>query len=310
MDLNNSLPGVQKIHRHHIPMFCGHIPNMPAARKFAAALDKHSWNRNKAIYDLRCSRNQRISVRSERRETYDALALAFVAHCDYNPDHEYLFELMASVEELARLTGQYHQCDNGRKTYDPVLSALKDWEEAKLIIIHREFDHEAKQHKAMRIWIRPQFFETLGFSVSELRDMMTKFRRWMERKGLRETLQQRYQRHLLRIGRSNVAGLDNAHSLKRLLRKIKREVLPTEAAQADEKHKVVSELEQQLLAAEEALKTSREPEQRYYYQLYTKWSASQPVFITHPLESSIKGAYPELKGEALYKLLVESIPKG
>ena len=282
---------------------------MPAAKKFAAALEKHSWNRNKAIYELRCSRNQRISVRSERRETYDALAMAIVSYCDYSPDHEFLYEVMTSVEDLARLTGQFHQYNGGRKTYDPVLLALKDWEEAKLIIIHREFDHEVKQHKAMRIWIRPQFFETLGFSVAELRDIMTKFRRWMERKGLRETLQQRYQRHLLRVARSNVASLDNAHSLKKLLRKIKREVLPTEVAIEDEKRQVISDLEKQLSQTEAALNNSKSGEQRPYYDAYTKWSAQQPVFITLPIESSVKKAYPQLKGEALYKLLIESIPK-
>lgn len=306
-----SRPGSGKVHRHHLPAFCGHIPNMPAAKKFAAALAQHDWNRNPAIFDLRCERNQRISVRSERRQTYDALALAMVAHCDYNPDNEYLFEVMCSVEELARLTGQLHRCDSGRKTYDPVRLAFLDWEAAKLIVIHREFDSYSKQHKAMRIWVRPAFFETLGFNRAELRDIVTKFRRWMERHGQRETQRQRYQQHLLRIARSNVASMDNAHSLKKLLRKIKREVLPTDTVQQDEKQAVLSGIEAQLKQTEAVLaqRPSTTGSERPYFQLYTRWSTQQPRMVTLQLEMAVKQAEPSLSGEAYFRALVERIPQ-
>lgn len=46
-----------------------------------------------------------------------------------------------------------HRYDSGRKSYDSILHALHDWEQAQLIIIVRDFDVEAKQYKAMRIWI-------------------------------------------------------------------------------------------------------------------------------------------------------------
>ena len=94
-----------KIHRHYAPKFLGHLPKLVPVRRFAAALKRHDWNRNPHIYELRCARQQRISVRSERRETFDVLALAMIAYADYNPESDALFEVMCSVVNLAELCG-------------------------------------------------------------------------------------------------------------------------------------------------------------------------------------------------------------
>ncbi|PHM75280.1 hypothetical protein [Xenorhabdus cabanillasii] len=155
-----------KIHRHYAPKYTGVLPKIVPIRRFAGALKRHDWNRNSFIYQLRCDRNQRVSIRSERRETFSELALAMIAYADYNPNHEYIFEVMCSVEKLAELCGQLYRYENGRKSYDPILHALNDWEHANLIVIDRDFDVESKQYKAMRIWIRPEFFIGLGFSLS------------------------------------------------------------------------------------------------------------------------------------------------
>ncbi|ENC1639220.1 hypothetical protein ABKD00_004467, partial [Salmonella enterica subsp. enterica serovar Newport] len=203
-----------KVHRHFFPVFNGKLPNLPIVKRLVAALDQHDWNRNRHIYLLRCIRHQRVTVRSERRETWSALALAVIANADYNPMSENVFEVMCSVEALAAQCGQLYQYENGRKSYDPVLHALHDWEAAKMIVIHRAFDSETKQYKAMRIWLRPEFFEELGFDLETLRKIIRSFRRWMERNGLREDYQKRYARHVLRMNRSNVASLDNHHALK------------------------------------------------------------------------------------------------
>ncbi|HEC8326427.1 TPA: hypothetical protein RG501_RS21595, partial [Providencia rettgeri] len=126
---------IGKIHRHFAPRFLGQLPKLVPVRRFAAALKRHDWNRNPHIYQLRYSRKQRISVRSERRETFDALAMAMIAYADYNPESDALFEVMCSVEKLAELCGQLYRYDSGRKSYDPILHALRDWEQANLIII-------------------------------------------------------------------------------------------------------------------------------------------------------------------------------
>lgn len=306
--LNGSVVSHGKIHRHHTPAFCGTLPNIVAVKRFCAALECHDWNRNQHIYHLRCQRNQRVSVRSERRETYYALATAILANCDYNPDSEYLFEVMCSVEELARLVGQLHVDASGRKTYDPVLHTLRDWKEAGLIVVLKGQDPESRQQKAMRVWLKPAFFDGLGFSVDELRSVVTRFRVWMERKGLRETYRTRYAEHVLRVARSNVASIEDKHSLKNLLKKIKRLVLGEDDRLQGEKKCLFSDVEKKLRDTERALAASSpKPDARPFYTLYTQWSTQQPRFIVVPLEASVRAAHPALTGEPLYRLLLERI---
>ena len=295
-----------KIHRHYLPVFKGKLPAIAAVRRFSAALSRHDWNRNPHIYNLRCERNQRVSVRSERRETWYALALAMIANADYNPDSEALFEVMCPVETLAAQCGQLHQYENGRKSYDPVLHALHDWEAANLIIIHRDFDREAKQYKAMRIWLRPEFFAGLGFGLAALRDIVTRFRRWMERKGLREEYQKRYARHVLRLSRSNVASLDNRHTLKNLLKKLRRLVTgDDEALESEKKH-----LEKALKEKKTQLKASRPQDDTPgdAWRLYERWKQINPVAVVRALEQRIKSQFPALRGELLYQCYLDNLP--
>ena len=295
-----------KIHRHYIPVFKGKLPAMAAVRRFAAALSRHDWNRNPHIHNLRCERNQRVSVRSERRETWYVLALAMIANADYNPDSEALFEVMCPVETLAAQCGQLHQYESGRKSYDPVLHALHDWEAANLVIIHRDFDREAKQYKAMRIWLRPEFFAGLGFGLAALRDIVTRFRRWMERKGLREEYQQRYARHVLRLSRSNVASLDNRHALKNLLKKLRCLVTGDDEALAREK----KHLEKALKEKKAQLKATRPQEAPpgEAWRLYERWKQINPVAVVRALEQRIKSQFPSLHGELLYRCYLANLP--
>lgn len=295
-----------KIHRHYAPKFMGVLPQLVPVRRFAAALKRHDWNRNPQIYQLRCDRKQRISVRSERRETFDALALAMIAYADYNPESDTLFEVMCSVEKLAQLCGQLHRYDSGRKSYDPILHALHDWEQAQLIIIDRDFDVEARQYKAMRIWIRPEFFHGLGFSKIELREVVTRFRRWMERKGLRDSYQKRYAQHVLRLARSNVASLDNKHALKNLLKKLKTLVIGEDATLKQEKVHVEAALKHKQALA----KSTQAPESEAHaaWREYNAWKGNQPFATVHAFERDMKARYPNVHGQACYLYYVKHLP--
>ncbi len=235
-----------------------------------------------------------------------------MANCDYNPDSDHLFEVMCSTEQLAQQTGQLHvDAATGRKTCDPVYKALKDWEDAGIIVVLKGLDPDSRQQKAMRIWIKPEFFAGLGFSVAELREIVNKFRRWLERKGLRETYRDRYSEHLKRLARSNVADITDKHSLKNLLKKIKRHVLGEDAQQQDEKKRIVSDLEQHLIKTEEALSAAPAKEERRYWKLYAAWKAQQPTATSYALENTARQNRPELSvanGEAYWRYLVELIP--
>ncbi|MEX0446547.1 RepA family replication protein [Xenorhabdus sp. SGI246] len=295
-----------KVHRHFTPKYSGGLPNIVPVRRLAGALKVHDWNRNSFLRKLRYNRNQRVSIRSERRETFSELALAMVAYADYNSNHKYLFEVMCSVEKLAELCGQLYRYDSGRKSYDPILHALNDWEKAELIVIDRDFDHESRQHKAMRIWIRPEFFMGLGFSLSEMKEILKRFKRWMEKKGLRKSYDQLYAQHVLRLARSNVASLDNKHSLKKLLQKLKRLVIGNDEELENERQHTIKAAEQrkELIEATEPVPD----EKRIYWQKYQNWAQQQPLAQRLSFENNIKSKYPELSNDELYQVYVEHLP--
>lgn len=297
---------VGKIHRHYEPKFIGALPKLVPVRRFAAALKQHNWNRNPHIYQLRCERNQRISVRSERRETFSALAMAMIAHADYNPESESIFEVMCSVETLAASCSQLHQYESGRKSYDPILHALRDWEAANLIIVHREFDVDAKQQKAMRIWIRPEFFHGLGFSLKALREISVSFRRWMEKKGLRESYRAKYAKHVMRLARSNVASLENKHALKKLLLKIKRLVVGDDEMLRQEQQHLTKALSEKKALAQAA--QAPETPERAAWRRYTQWKSQQPVAVVLAFEQRMKQQYPTVFGDERYVLYLQHLP--
>ncbi|WP_099136898.1 hypothetical protein [Xenorhabdus budapestensis] len=295
-----------KIHRHYVPKYAGGLPAIVPVRRLAGALKIHDWNRNTPLYKLRCKRNQRVSIRSERRETFSELALAMIAYADYNPDSEYLFEIMCSTEKLASLCGQLYHYDNGRKCYDPIRLALKDWEAADMIYIDRDRDPETRQCKAMRIWLRPAFFDGLGFSLAEIREIVTRFRRWMEKKGLRKDYQRVYAEHTLRLARSNVASLDNKHALKKLLLKVKRLVLGDDETLKKEKEHAINALEHRknLIKA-----TEPEPdENQVNRRIYENWSQKQPIAWRLAFEKEIQNLYPAFSGNELLRVYVKHLP--
>ncbi|MGV6987327.1 RepA family replication protein [Providencia hangzhouensis] len=295
-----------KIHRHCLPSFSGKLPQLVPVRRFAAALKRHDWNRNPHIYELRYTRKQRISVRSERRETFDVLALAMIAYADYNPESDALFEVMCSVEKLAELCGQLYHYESGRKSYDPILHAIRDWEQANLIIVDRDFDIEAKQYKAMRIWIRPEFFHGLGFSTQELREIVASFSRWMEKQGLKESYQNRYAKHVLRLARANVASLDDKHKLRNLLNRLKTLVIGEDEALKQEKKHLAKALKEKKALAQ-SVKTPESPEHAAWRR-FEAWRVTQPIAAVMAFEREMKALYPTTQGQSCFLNYIKHLP--
>ncbi|MTC74235.1 hypothetical protein GKR75_08150 [Providencia sp. wls1919] len=295
-----------KIHRHYKPKFTGVLPKLVPVRRFAAALKGHDWNRNPHLYKLRAERNQRISIRSEKRETFYALALAMIANADYNPESEYIFEVMCSTEQLADMCSQLHKYESGRISYDPTLHAIHDWEAAGLILVDREQDKETKQNKAQRIWIKPAFFHGLGFSIKELRKIALSFRQWMEKHGLSESYKEKYAKHVMRLARSNVASLDKKTSLQKLLLKIKRLVVgDNEMLRQEKKH-----LAKAIKYKKELAKSTQEKDspERLAWKKFEAWKSTQPIAVVMAFESQMKNLYPNAVGHTCYLNYIKHLP--
>lgn len=239
--------------RRYIPNFELPMVGHPIARRLDALLSAHVWSKNRFIRKLRKEGGEikrrklsdgtwktktlpprRLSIRTEREQTFDALTRAMIYRADYDPEAPYLFEVKASAEELAGMIGQLHeyapaydgesgQYRHGRKACDPVHAAIDDFEAADMLVVVREFDNETKTHKAKRLFFKPNFFKGFGLTMDDTREMLAAARKWQEKHGHLKTAKQKRRAELVRLAESDrVATLDR-HSLRNMLARFKRE---------------------------------------------------------------------------------------
>lgn len=238
---NRLRKGLSKNHRNHEPVFTGKTPRGMAAR-VVACFRQHDWRRNTDLIALRREgytpyarafdpsfqpKPMRITPRSESREALTALSLVLAANCDYSPDSDYLFEVMLPVEEIARRMNVLHVYQNGRKAYDVLLHALRVMEQLDYVVVHRDRDADSGQNKPMRIFLTEKCFTSRGFTLDSIRESLHKYRQWAIASGLAESMQDKYQRHLLKMARLGIS-IDRQHSLKNRLKQIKRWVVSPE----------------------------------------------------------------------------------
>lgn len=337
---SNSLrKGTSKIHRRYTPTLTCTVPRGMAA-KVVARLSRHNWHRNHELIELRrqgyvpytkrhdphfLPKPMRISARSESCEALTALSMALAANCDYNPDSDYPFEIMAPFEQIAASMGMLHVYDNGRKAYDSPLHALSVQEQLGYVIALHGKDTDSGQNKPLRLWLTEKFFISRGIAVEEIRQWLGQFRTWAIKNGLTESLRQKYERHLLRVERIGI-DLTDKHSLRNRLKQIKRWVVSPDLAK--EKQAKVDVLERGLKTLERdesqrldlildetqqkirSLAKAKHQRQNPYYQAYVKWSTSGAV-MTHDVmmqEQALQKEQPGLKHsdpETYYRQLLE-----
>ncbi|WP_253254335.1 Replication protein [Yersinia massiliensis] len=336
---NTLRKGTSKIHRRYTPALTCTVPRGMAS-KVVARLSSHNWHRNHELIELRrqgyvpyTKRNDphflpkpmRISARSESCEALTALSMALAANCDYNPDSDYPFEVMAPFEQIAASMGMLHVYDNGRKAYDSPLHALSVQEQLGYVIALHGKDTDSGQNKPLRLWLTEKFFISRGIAVEEIRHWLGQFKTWAIKNGLTESLRKKYERHLLRVERIGI-DLNDKPSLRNRLKQIKRWVVSPDLAK--EKQEKVALLEGRLaeinrgnsqrldLLLDEtqrkmsSLAKAKRKRQNPYYDAYVKWSTSG-VVMTHVVvsqELTLQKEQPGLKHsdpETFYRLLLE-----
>jgi len=333
---NKLRKGRSKIHRRYTPKLCCAVPRGTAS-KVVARVQNHDWHRNVDLIALRrkgyvpyTKRNNpdfvpkpmRIKAREEIRETLTVLSMAMAAHCDYNPDSDYCFEIMMPFEQIAAAAGMLHIYENGRKAYDSPREALSVMEQMGYVIVDHDKDPDAGQNKPMRIWLADKFFTSRGIAGEEIREWLGKFKRWALKKGLTESLRKKYEHHLLRL---EAFGLDlkRKHSLRNRLKQIKRWVMSPDLEEL--KQTTVATLKGELetlmrkdtkrldlLLDEKDIQLralSRKRKQQHpYYRAWVQWSNSVMPHEALTLEASFRRAHPGLVSadpEMYYRLLLE-----
>lgn len=317
--------------RRLAPCFDQVMVNHPIATRLDAILSKHDWSKNRYIAKLRETgatlvrkRHQdgaakvkvipprRASIRVERCETMTHLARAVFYRTCYDPDAPFLFECKASVPELAKMIGQLHtyqpgydgdngQYRHGRKSYDPVLGALEDWAAAGLILLVTEYDKQAMQYKASRIFLRPQFFKSFGLSMKATKSMLHSAKKWMIKHDLVEDARKARQAETLRqTDNERIAGLDRP-SLRNLLARLKREFTGE-----NKRTKQIMDANHRLKKALKQTRKDTQPLSDLELKLRQLCARIAPIHVINA-RKTIKGTQPSLTGsaadEALYKIL-------
>ena len=110
-------------------------------------------------------KKQRLNVRDEREEIFNAAVIAFVKHCEISIYEECLFEVKAPLKQIAMELGLISK--NGR--YDRLNRLIDMMEEAGMVVVMHEFDKERYKQKAVRIFLLPDFFYSLGHTPESLK---------------------------------------------------------------------------------------------------------------------------------------------
>lgn len=293
------------------------------AAKVVACFRQHDWRRNTDLIALRREgytpytratdpsfkpKPMRITPRSESREALTSLSLVLAANCDYSPDSDYLFETMLPVEEIARRMNALHVYENGRKAYDVLLHALRVMEQLDYVVVHRDRDADSGQNKPMRIFLTDKCFTSRGITVENVREWLHKYRQWAVASGLAESIQEKYQRHLLKMAHLGI-NIDRHHSLKNRLKQIKRWVVSPELRG----EKARTEADLGAVLDEQARKVRQlRPEKvaTRYQNAWRRFIASGQLTMAGQMsvENALKNEFPTLlatDSEKFYQLLLE-----
>lgn len=314
-EFNTLRKGLSKIHRRYTPAFDLKKQPKGIEAQLFACICNHDWNRNTDLIALRKKgytpftrqfdpdfkpQPRRLGIRSESREALTALHFALAANCDYNPNSEYPFEISVPFEEIARQMGVLHRYNNGRIACDIAYHALRVTEELGQAIVVRGFDKDSRQYKAMRIFLKVEFFTSKGITIENLKKMLTRFQIWTRKHGLTQSLKERNERHLLRLERLDL-GIERRHSLKKLLKRIKWQVTSPELIQ--EKQKVVTVIQDAI--DKQPIPMNAGAKLRWFQ--YVNSGKAMPI-ITTRLESELSKEQPALRQaneEQFYRLLLE-----
>lgn len=315
--------------RHHQPSFEKAMVKIPMALRLAAIVDKHDWSKNPFIAalrrngaTLRTGRGEKIiaprrrSIRREREETLTALAKAILYCTDYDPFAPFLFEVKASVEQLACLIGQLHeygagydgengQYRHGRKSCDPVLGAISDLEAAKLVVVVREFDIESGTNKAMRLFLTPKFFKGFGLTMDEVQKMMANTMAWQKKRNQLVTAKKKRQAETLRLAESTRVASLNKPALKNLLARLRREFTGEDKKSKD----VVDAHERAKVALTKAIKAKKQPQRCPIEQRLIELKCALPPVFVFEETDTIKRTHHDLTPQRFNELLVAALER-
>lgn len=223
----------KKKHRNKTPIFMQNYQRKDYAYTtwfFLQRCESHNLNKNPYLNALRLARNERETIRRDRREVLSVLIPTLISYCDFSPASPYLFEVRANVEHLAKMCNQTYlswdaKAGKSRTRCDTVRGALEMLEAAELITVLREYDKIGRKQKAMRIWLNVEFFLMFGITEKQLRKLIVDFHKYQFINNRLNKTFKDYEKHLAKLENKGVADIKNHHALRNLLIKRRKDFL-------------------------------------------------------------------------------------
>lgn len=222
---------IKRKHRNLTPFFAQNLQNKEFAYTtwyFLQRCETHNVNKNVFLNALRLAKNERESIRLERREILDVLLPTLITYCDFSPSSEYLFEVRANVEHIAKMCNQAYEswsnsAHRGRVRYDTILNAIKMLEDAELITVARKYDRSGRKYMPMRIFLNVEFFLMFNITETQLRKLIVNFHKYQFINNKINKTFKNYEKHLFKLEQKGVAELN--YSLKNMLIKMRKDFL-------------------------------------------------------------------------------------
>lgn len=307
----------KKIHRRYIPKLSCRVPR-GIASKLVARVSSHDWHRNYDLIKLRRSLGMRIHARSELCETLTVLSSVLISYCNYSLYREYSLEISVPFEIVASSMNMLHIYDNGRKSYDPPLHALRILEQLKYIIVFRDINHDTGQYKPLRIWLTKKFFTSRGITIHELRIGLFKFEEWVVRNNLTHSLICSKNKHSMKM---KIIGIDllKFPSLRNLLLKNKRSILGSKLIDKAKNNIKLFNYNKNIYgflnknkdfnsSSKKSNFSKNKNTSKFWYCKFINWSITKMPYQIFLLEQSLRREKPELikqDSEKYYKLLLQ-----
>ncbi len=303
----------KKIHRRYIPKLLCRVPK-GIVSKLVSKFNNYDWHYNYDLIKLRRDLKIRIHARSELCETLNILSSALIVHCNLNLYSEYLFEIKVPFEIIASSMNMLHIYDNGRKSYDPPLHALRVLEKLKYLIILRAKDTDTGHYKPLRIWLTKNFFISRGITLKRLRFYLHKYENWIIRNNLTSNFLYYRKKHLSKM---RIIGIDliKYPSLRNLLIKIKKNILGEKfILKINNNIKFYSnnfKNRKNFVTKEffnNNIKNIENKKSNFWYCKFVHWSYTKMPYQVLLLENSLRKEFPGLirvDPEKYYKILLK-----
>ena len=193
-----------KLHKEFTPKNIAVTIKFSIGRRLIAPVAKHDINSNPYIRKVRKAKKQRLNVRDEREEIFNAAVIAFVKHCEISIYEECLFEVKAPLKQIAMELGLISK--NGR--YDRLNRLIDMMEEAGMVVVMHEFDKERYKQKSCKNFLVAGFFLfSWPYPRKPKKKMVAATNLHLIKKGSKNSLAERAKAHEERLKDLNVADM-------------------------------------------------------------------------------------------------------